>query len=108
VDEYHDPIDDKELAALRKKSGSLFDAQPKTGREAILKTAHIKHRLAAFMPLKMMVKRRDARIAELEAEIESLKPKNPDDKEPRRPGGDKSGQKADEPYEDYLKRMVTG
>lgn len=82
---YRDPADDNELSALRQQGYQIFDAEPKTPKEKLWKEEHQRQRVAAFGPMQLLLKRRDARIVELEAELEKHKPRQPNPN-PARPG----------------------
>lgn len=69
VEGYHDSPDDAESAALRQKGYQIFDSQPATLRERIVRDAHIRQRAAAFSPLMLQNQRLKARVAELEAQV---------------------------------------
>ncbi len=47
-DDYRIPPDDSELAAARAKGDSLYEHQPKTKEEYLLKFAHIKHQVGTY------------------------------------------------------------
>lgn len=80
VPEYHDDPADKEATAARNKGYEMFDSEPKTPREAILKDAHVRHRFAAYTPLRLKVARLEAELAKLKGSSNT----NPD----ADPGGD--------------------
>lgn len=63
VDDYHDSPDDKELSEARAKGYELFDGTPKTQQEAALKFAHVRHRVAAFAPMKLKILRLEQALA---------------------------------------------
>lgn len=69
IEEYHDPADDKELNEARLKGYAIFDAKPKSVDQAIVKHEHVRHRVAAYEPLRLKLIRANARIAELEAKV---------------------------------------
>ena len=58
VEDYRD-IDpaDKEVVDARQKGYQIFDAQPQTFQQKIVKDAHIRHRVAAFGPHEDQMKR---------------------------------------------------
>jgi hypothetical protein len=88
-EEYRDPPEDKELADARAKGYALFDAQPKTPQQAMVKFAHIRQRVAAFRPLLTQVSRLKAEVARLQAELDGKTLKEPQGG--RRPGGTEQG-----------------
>jgi predicted nucleic acid-binding Zn-ribbon protein len=65
VPEYHDDPADTEASSARKQGYELFDRDPQTPREAILKDAHVRHRFAAYSPLRLKVARLEAELAKL-------------------------------------------
>jgi len=105
VEDYHDSPDDKELVEARNKALAIFDAQPKTLKERIIKDAHNRQRVAAFPVLKMKLARALKELADLKAEVEGLKEKPPG--RAARPGGT-TGAKPEESFEDYIRKSVTG
>lgn len=105
IEDYHDSPDDKELVEARNKALAIFDAQPKTLKERIIKDAHNRQRVAAFPVLKMKLTRALNELADLKAENEGLKEKPPG--RATRPGGT-GGAKPDESFEDYIRKSVTG
>lgn len=86
VEDYRDPVDDAELAAARANGQSLYDHEPKSKQEHLLKFAHIRHRLGAYEAQKLQIARLTAKNAELEASIEESKTRQPG-AEPRKPSG---------------------
>lgn len=84
VPHYQVPVDDNELGDARKKGLDIYDAEPKTPREAIWKGAHVRYRAAMFGPNQLMISRLKAQLAAKDAEIATLKPgqPNPDPKTP--------------------------
>lgn len=104
VPEYKDPVDDKELTELRQQGYSIVDAEPKSPREYIVKNAHIRQRVAAFGPNQMLLKRKDARIAQLEGELSKLKPRQPNP-DPSK-GGSPETAPAEKDWETSLKETV--
>jgi hypothetical protein len=105
VEDYHDSPDDKELVEARNKALAIFDAQPKTLKERIIKDAHNRQRVAAFPVLKMRLARALKELADLKTENEGLKEKPPG--KATRPGGT-GGAKPEESFEDYVRKTVTG
>lgn len=106
VEDYHDAPDDAEAADLRKKALAVFDAEPKTARDAIVKNAHLRHRVAAFGPLKLKIKRLEARIAELEGK----KANNGEEEIPGKtgkPSTDPSAPSPDEPWEAAARKELS-
>lgn len=90
VDGYRDAVEDKESSDLRRKDEDIFDAEPKDLQQRILKTAHIRHRVAAFKPNQLQISRLKNKVAELEKQLDGLKPKQPGDGI-KSPGGENRG-----------------
>lgn len=86
VEDYRDPVDDAELATARQNGLQVFDHQPRSKQEHLVKSAHIRHRLGAYEAQKLQIARQTARIAELEASIEDSKVRQPG-AEPSKPSG---------------------
>lgn len=61
--DYHDSPDDKELVAARTEGYAIFDKPPATQQEAALKVAHVRHRVAAFGPMKLKILRLEQQLA---------------------------------------------
>ena len=104
VEDYHDSPEDKELADARQKALTIFDSQPKTLKDRIIKDAHNRQRVAAFPVLKMKIDRANKEIAELKAELDGIKEKPPG--KTTRPGGT-AGTAPEESYEEYIRKSVT-
>lgn len=85
VDDYHDSPDDKELVEARTKGYELFDAAPKTQQEAAVKFAHVRHRVAAYGPMKLKVLRLEKELADLKAKAQEKTEAEPG--KTKRPGG---------------------
>lgn len=85
VEEYHDDPTDKDLVDARQEGFRLFDARTSTPDQRILKNAHIRHRFAAYGPLRLKNMRLQQQLAEMKKELDSLKNEPPDPT--RRPGG---------------------
>ena len=96
---------DAELAEARTKALAIFDSQPKTLKERIIKDAHNRQRVAAFPVLKMKLARALKELADIKAENEGLKEKPPG--KAARPGGG-GGAKPEESFEDYIRKSVFG
>lgn len=77
VDDYHDSPDDKELSEARQKALAIFDTPAKTFKEKIVKDAHNRQRVAAFVPMKIKIARLTKERDDLKAELEGLKEKPP-------------------------------
>lgn len=77
VDDYHDSPDDKELVDARNRALAIFDAQPKTFKEKLVKDAHNRQRVAAFAPMKILISRLTKERDDLKTELESMKEKPP-------------------------------
>ena len=105
VEDYHNSPEDKELDAARKKGYAIFDGESKTLQQKIVKDAHIRHRVAAFAPMKILLTRKDARIAELEAELAKHKPRTPG--KTHSPGGSATGT-TEKSFEDGLREHMAG
>ena len=103
VEDYHDSPDDKELVEARNRALAIFDSQPKTLKERIVKDAHNRQRVAAFPVLKMKLTRALKELADLKAENEGLKEKPPG--RAVRPGGT-GGPAPEESFEDYIRKSV--
>lgn len=86
VTEYRDDPTDAEGAAVRNRAYETFDAEPKTPREAVLKEAHVRHRFAAYNPLRLKVLRLERQLAELKAAAPAVDP-DADPGATRRGGG---------------------
>lgn len=67
VAEYHDDPADAESMAARNKGYEVFDAEAKTPKEQILKDSHVRHRFAAYNPLRLKVMRLEKELADLKA-----------------------------------------
>lgn len=86
VETYRDPVDDKELAEARNKGYAIFDREESDPRTQLVKDEHIRHRVAAFGPNQLQIKRLQARNAELEERLAGSKGGQPNP-DPRKPGG---------------------
>ena len=84
-DSYRDPPEDKELAEARVKQFAIFDAQPKSPQQAMIKFAHIRQMVGAHKPLLIQTSRLKAEVARLQAELDGKTTKEPQSH--RRPGG---------------------
>jgi hypothetical protein len=103
VEDYRDLADDAESAEIRKKAYSVFDAEPKTARERIIVQAHIRHRVAAFGPMKL-------KILRLEKELSELKGKSGETQDPRtvhHPGGDSQTGASTKTWEEEAREMTS-
>ena len=107
VEDYRDPADDKELADARAKAYAVYDAQPKTLRERIVKDAHVRQRVAAFVPLKIRLARLAKERDDLQAELDGLKETGSPGHKPARPGGP-SGAAPEEDFEAGLRKHMQG
>ena len=106
TEDYRDPVGDKEIEEARSKGYQIFDYKPKTLDQAIVRDEHVRHRVAAHLPLKLMLARKDKEIAELKSQLEKHKPKVPGERTPRSPGGERTAAAEPESYEDYLMKEV--
>ncbi len=106
VAEYRDPPEDKEASELRQQGYAIVDATPKDGRQAILKFAHMRQRVAAFGPNQLQIKRLTAKLASLEKQLADTKPRPPAPGGTRPTGGEKPGEQKD--WEAGLREAVTG
>lgn len=90
TDAYRDAVDDKELNPLRdtgrKQFEKIITAKNIPLDKKLIYGAHLKERFAAFEPNQLTIKRQSARIAELEKQVEGLKPRLPGERNAR-PGG---------------------
>ncbi len=86
VEDYRDPVDDKEISAARAKGIELFDSQPRTQQEAMVKGAHIRHRLGAFGAQQLTIQRQIAEIASLKEQLAAHQDNPPGD-DIHKPGG---------------------
>ena len=84
-DAYRDPPEDKELSESRAKQFAIFDAQPKSPQQAMIKFAHIRQMVGAHKPLLIQNSRLKAEVARLQAELDGKTTKEPQSH--RRPGG---------------------
>lgn len=80
-----DPTD-KELADLRNEGFQIFDSTPANAQQAIIKGAHVRHRVAAYGPNMLTISRLKAKVSELEAKLAEATPKPPG--ETLHPGGE--------------------
>ena len=103
IEDYHDSPDDKELVDARKKALDAYDAPTKTLKERIIKDAHNRLRVGAFLPHKLLIARLKKENEELKAENEGLKEKPPG--ATRRPGG-APGAKPEKSFEDGLREHM--
>lgn len=97
---YKDDPEDKELASLREEGYQLFDSKPQTPNQVVIKGAHIRHRVAAFNPMKMQILRLRQERDDLKAELDGLKPRNPGD---TKRGGSTEAPKTNKSWEDQLR-----
>lgn len=74
---YHDDPEDKESAEVRAKALAIYDAQPKSLKEKIVKDAHIRHKVANEAVLKRANHLLKTENAELKKENEALKNPQP-------------------------------
>lgn len=77
VKDYADTPDDTESADLRKEGYALFDAEPKTLQDRVVRDAHVRHRVAAFSVLKLQNARLSEKVATLEKELAAFKDSKP-------------------------------
>lgn len=90
VEAYRVAPEDKELTDARTRFLSIYDSQPKTADEFLAKNAHIRQRAAAFEVNQIVLKRKDAEIAELKKKLDGLNPKPPGG-DAKRQGGAEAG-----------------
>lgn len=88
VDDYHDDPTDKEAAKAREDAYALFDSKTDTIQQRIIKNNHIRHRFAAFGPMKLKILRLERQLAEKDAELKTYQNEPPD---PSRRRGGKEG-----------------
>ena len=105
IESYRDPVDDKELQQQRAEGYQLWDMKVNTPEEAHRKAAHVKHRFAAFGPNQLTIRRQAKRIADLEAQIAGLKPKQPGENT-QKPGGTETAAPA-ESWEEGARKAIT-
>lgn len=86
VEDYRDPVDDTELAAARAKGLELFDTQPRTKQEALVKGAHVRHRLGAFGAQQLTIQRLRQEVATLNERL-AANQDNPPGDDIHKPGG---------------------
>ena len=86
---YRDPPEDKELAEARAKQFSIFDSQPKSPQQAMVKWAHIRQMVGAHKPLLIQMSRLKSEVARLQSELDGKTTKEP--QPGRRPGGTETG-----------------
>lgn len=85
VEDYHDSPDDKESMDARNKGYELFDAAPRTQQEAAIKFAHVRHRVAAYGPMKLKLLRLQSELATLKAK--EMEKAEAEPGKTKRPGG---------------------
>lgn len=79
VAEYHDAPEETEFSSLRKEGLAIYDAQPKTMQQRIVKDAHIRQRVAAYPVLLLKAQKAQSKVAELEAALAEAKGSSPGD-----------------------------
>lgn len=103
-EDYSLPPDDKELNDMQKQALSVYDSQPKTVQEKMVKDAHTRWRTAMYGVERMKRMRLEKENADLKKELEGYKETPPGDKL-RKPGGG-TQPKAEESWEDGARRAV--
>lgn len=106
VEGYRDPVEDKESADLRQKDLEIFDMEPKDFNQSVMKTAHIRHRVAAFKPNQLQITRLKSEVAELKKQLEELKPSQPGNGT-KSPGGENRNA-TESSWIDGLRKHVSG
>ena len=97
VEDYRDPVDDPEIADLRKRGYALFDAKPQNLQQHLVKEAHIRHRVAAYDVHRLKIARLQQKINELTAKAEEETAEVPG--KTRKPSGERSGSKPEKPWD---------
>lgn len=87
---YQPDPEDAEDSKLLQEGYALVDAEPATMEKKIVHDANVRNRAAAFSRMVYRVQKRDARIAELEAQVAEMKASDPGDV--HRKGGDAPSQ----------------
>jgi hypothetical protein len=105
IEEYRDDPTDKDLTSARTEGYQLFDTKPATVQERIIKNAHIRHRFAAYGPLRMKVMRMQKELAQARKELDTYKTTLPDPT--KRLGGGGAGGPTDS-WEEGARKAVTG
>lgn len=105
VEAYRDPVEDKEAAELRQKGYQIFDSEPKSAQQSMLKGAHVRHRVAAFAPNQLQISRLKAEVATLKQQLEASRPGQPN-ADGGRPGGS-GGAPAEESWEDAARKYAS-
>ncbi len=77
VEDYHDTPEDTESAEVRSKALAIYDAQPRTMKEKIVKDAHIRQRIGHYSVLKRQFQLVKGELAEAKKELESFKHPQP-------------------------------
>ena len=77
VKDYADAPDDTEASGLRQEGYALYDAEPRSVQERVVKDAHVRHRVAAFGVLKLQNARLTDKVAALEKELAQFKASKP-------------------------------
>jgi len=98
-EEYRDPPEDTESAEARKKGYEIFDREPKTMEEAIVKERHVRHIVAAHFAKKLQILR-------LQKENETLKSELSQFKNPQPKPGKVSGSTEVAPEEDWTTAAI--
>jgi hypothetical protein len=107
MEEYRDPVDDKEASELRQKGYQIFDAEPKTPKEGLIKGAHVRHRVAAFLPNQLQISRLKSEVAALKKQLEDTKPRQPGTGNTRT-GATPPPKDNDDNYEDDFRKAMQG
>ena len=98
VEEYHDAPEEHEAAQVRTKALAIYDSQPKSMNEKIVKDAHIRHIVGAHPVLKRKVKLLATQLAEAQKELESFK-------HPQPKGGKRTGAPAGAPEKEWAEEL---
>lgn len=107
IEDYRDAIEDKEASTARQEGYQIFDAKPKTLQEAILRDEHVRHRVAAHVPMKLTIARLKAELAKRDETIAKLKPRVPGENGQHSPGGERKTDAEPEDYDTYLRKAIT-
>jgi hypothetical protein len=105
IAEYKGDPKDEEASKLRNEGLRLYDAQPNSLTERVVKDAHVRQMVGAFQPMRLALSRAQNRIAELEAKLEEKKGSEPG--ATRLGGGGSDGGKVEKPWQQDLADSVS-
>jgi hypothetical protein len=106
VEEYHDNPTDEDLVKARNQGYALFDEKPTTFTDMVVKKNHMRHRFAAFEPMKLQITRLRQQLADLQAEVASYKNEPPDPSR-RRGSKDAAGQDSNMSWEQAARKELS-